>query len=113
MYVGFRHWHPYIHDVYVELLDDRPEQLIGLCMAPQYSTMSVGAYIKKVEGARAALGGDFPTSYVQSWHRHPLLYCIRSPLSHQQNRDWTLRRTHRSLVNRETASVLPWLVVTA
>ena len=73
VYVGFRHWHPYIHDVYVELLDDRPEQLIGLCMAPQYSTMSVGAYIKKVEGARAALGGDFPTSYVQSWHRHPLL----------------------------------------
>jgi ferrochelatase len=72
-YVGLRHWHPYIKEAYAELLDDRPERLIGLCMAPQYSTMSIGAYIKKVEEARAELGGDFPVSYVQSWHRHPHL----------------------------------------
>ena len=70
-YVGLRHWHPYIKETYAEILDDRPEQLIGLCMAPQYSSMSIGAYVKKVEEARAALGGDFPVSYVQSWHRHP------------------------------------------
>jgi ferrochelatase len=73
VYVGLRHWHPYIREAYAELLDDRPERLIGLCMAPQYSSMSIGAYIKKLEEARAALGGDFPVSYVQSWHRHPLL----------------------------------------
>lgn len=73
VYVGLRHWHPYIREAYAELLDDRPERLIGLCMAPQYSSMSIGAYIKKLEEARAELGGDFPVSYVQSWHRHPLL----------------------------------------
>ncbi len=73
VYVGFRHWHPYIRAAYEELLDDRPEQLIGLCMAPQYSSLSIGAYLKKVEEARAALGGDFPITYVQSWHRNPLL----------------------------------------
>ncbi len=73
VYVGLRHWHPYIKETYAELLDDRPERLIGLCMAPQYSAMSIGAYIKKVEEARATLGGDFPVSYVQSWHRHPRL----------------------------------------
>jgi len=71
IYVGLRHWHPYIKEAYAELLDDRPERLIGLCMAPQYSSMSIGAYIKKVEEARLALGGDFPVSYVQSWHQHP------------------------------------------
>lgn len=70
VYVGLRHWHPYIKEAYVELLDDQPERLIGLCMAPQYSSLSVGTYIKKVEEARAQLGGDFPVSYVQSWHRH-------------------------------------------
>jgi ferrochelatase len=70
-YVGFRHWRPYIKDTYAELLDDRPERLICLCMAPQYSSLSVGAYVKKVEEARAELGGDFPVTYVQSWHRHP------------------------------------------
>lgn len=73
VYIGFRHWHPYIKDAYAELLDDTPEQLIGVCMAPQYSSMSIGAYIKKVEEARAALGGEFPVSYVQSWHEHPRL----------------------------------------
>lgn len=73
VYVGFRHWHPYIKEAYADLLDERPEQLIGVCMAPQYSAMSVGAYIKKVEEARAALGGEFPISYVRSWHDHPRL----------------------------------------
>lgn len=71
VYVGLRHWHPSIKEAYAELLDDQPERLIGLCMAPQYSSMSIGAYIKKVEEARMALGGDFPVSYVESWHRHP------------------------------------------
>jgi ferrochelatase len=73
VYVGLRHWHPYIKEAYEELLDDRPEQLIGLCMAPQYSSFSIGAYIKKVEEAKAELGGDFPISYVRSWSRHPKL----------------------------------------
>lgn len=73
VYVGLRHWHPYIKEAYAELLDDQPERLIGLCMAPQYSSMSIGAYLKKVEEARAALGGGFPVGYVRSWHRHPLL----------------------------------------
>ena len=70
VYVGLRHWHPFIKETYAELLDDQPERLIGLCMAPQYSSLSIGAYLKKVEEARAELGGEFPISYVQSWHRH-------------------------------------------
>lgn len=70
VYVGLRHWHPYIRETYAELLDDQPEALIGLCMAPQYSSMSIGAYVKKLEEARGALGGDFPVSFVRSWHRH-------------------------------------------
>jgi ferrochelatase len=73
VYIGFRHWHPYIKEVYAELADERPEQLIAICMAPQYSSMSIGAYIKKVEEAKAATGGEFPIGYVQSWHEHPRL----------------------------------------
>jgi ferrochelatase len=72
-YVGLRHWHPYIKDAYAELLDDYPERIIGVCMAPQYSSLSIGAYVKKVEEARAALDSDTPISFVTSWHRHPQL----------------------------------------
>lgn len=73
VYVGCRHWRPYIKEAYAELVDDRPEKLIGICMAPQYSSMSVAAYIKKVEDARAEVGGDFLVTYVKSWHRNPIL----------------------------------------
>lgn len=73
VYVGLRHWRPSIKDAYAELLDDQPERLIGLCMAPHYSSMSIGAYIANLEDARAGMGGDFPISYVRSWHRHPKL----------------------------------------
>jgi ferrochelatase len=73
VYVGLRHWHPFIKDTYAELLHDEPEQVIGLCMAPQQSSLSTGAYRKKVEEARSALHSECPVSYVGSWNRHPKL----------------------------------------
>ena len=77
VYIGMRHWHPYIKDAYAELMGGRPDRLIGICMAPQYSALSIGAYVKKVEEARAAVGGEFPISYVASWYRHPgLIHAI-------------------------------------
>jgi protoporphyrin/coproporphyrin ferrochelatase len=77
IYIGMRHWHPYIKDAYAELMGGHPERLICICMAPQYSALSIGAYVKKVEEARAAVGGGFPISYVESWYRHPgLIHAI-------------------------------------
>src|SRR5215467_14705644 len=73
VYVGLRHWHPFIKETYGELLVDRPQQIIGLCLAPQQSSLSTGAYRKKVEEARSALQSTCPMSYVSSWHRHPSL----------------------------------------
>jgi len=72
-YVGLRHWHPFIKETYAEAIDDFPERIIGLCMAPQYSALSVGAYMKKIEEARQAMADETPISYVTSWHRHPRL----------------------------------------
>lgn len=73
VYVGLRHWHPFIKETWEALLEDRPERVIGLCMAPQYSSLSIGAYQEKVEDARAVRPCDCPISYVTSWHRHPKL----------------------------------------
>jgi ferrochelatase len=72
-YVGLRHWHPFIKETYARLLEDFPERIIGFCMAPQYSSLSIGAYMKKVEEARTELASGTPVSFVTSWHRHPLL----------------------------------------
>ncbi len=71
VYVGLRHWHPFIKETYAELLGDAPEHIIGLCLAPQQSSLSTGAYRKKVEEAQTTLRSTCPVSYVGSWHRHP------------------------------------------
>ncbi|MGQ0665404.1 MAG: ferrochelatase [Nitrospiraceae bacterium] len=73
VYVGLRHWHPFIKEAYAELLGELPEHVIGLCMAPQQSALSTGAYRRKVEEARSAFRHAGPVSYVGSWHRHPKL----------------------------------------
>jgi ferrochelatase len=72
-YVGLRHWHPFIKDTLAQLLADDPEHIIGLCMAPQTSSMSTGAYRKKVEEAQALLNDHHSVSYVGTWNRHPKL----------------------------------------
>jgi protoporphyrin/coproporphyrin ferrochelatase len=46
-FVGMRHWHPFIKDVLAEMQAQGIEKAIGLVMAPHYSRMSIGAYIKK------------------------------------------------------------------
>jgi ferrochelatase len=73
VFVGLRHWHPFIKETYAELLKESPEQIIGVCMAPQQSSLSTGAYRKKVEEARAELGDRTEVTYVGSWNRHPRL----------------------------------------
>ncbi len=73
VYVGLRHWHPFIKETYADLLKESPEQIIGVCMAPQQSSLSTGAYRRKVEEARAEFGDRTDVTYVGSWNRHPRL----------------------------------------
>jgi ferrochelatase len=73
VYVGLRHWHPFIKDTLARVVADDPEHIIGFCMAPQQSSMSTGAYRKKVEEAQELLNTHRSTSYVGSWNRHPRL----------------------------------------
>lgn len=73
VYVGLRHWHPFIKETYAQLQQDAPAHVIGLCMAPQQSSLSTGAYRKKVEEARSAFQSTCSVSYVGSWNRHPRL----------------------------------------
>ena len=74
VYSGMRHWSPYIKDVVREILDEKPSHLVAISMAPQYSRLSVGAYIEAVRGALSDQGGDhLSASFVPHWHQQPLL----------------------------------------
>ena len=73
VYVGMRHWYPYIKDVVAQMAADGVEQMVVVCMAPHYSSLSIGAYRKKVDEALAALPGNkqIGVTFVESWHTQP------------------------------------------
>ncbi len=74
VFVGLRHWHPFIAEAWQEVVNFGPDRVIGICMAPQYSAMTVGKYLEKLEDARRDIGGgDIPLSTLQSWATHPSL----------------------------------------
>ena len=68
VYVGMRHWHPFIRETADEIVRAGHPHVVGVVMAPHYSAMSVGTYEKKLlEAAR----GRFETALVRSWGDHP------------------------------------------
>jgi ferrochelatase len=69
--VGMRHWHPYIREVIPQILADGADQLVAVVMAPHYSRMSVGAYMKRVNEALEAAGAQIPVTQVESWKDQP------------------------------------------
>ncbi len=68
VYVGMRHWHPYIRDVVDGIAAAGHRRIVGVVMAPHYSAMSVGAYEKKV---LEATHGRLETALVRSWGDQP------------------------------------------
>jgi ferrochelatase len=68
VYVGMRHWHPYIREAADEIARAGHRSVIGVVMAPHYSAMSVGVYEKKL---LEAAQDRFETALVRSWGDHP------------------------------------------
>jgi ferrochelatase len=71
VYVGMRHWHPFIKDTVRQMVDDGIQRVVAVSMAPQYSALSVGAYRRALETAQMELGASLETTTVTSWHDHP------------------------------------------
>jgi ferrochelatase len=71
-FVGLRHWHPFIGEAWGDVIGYAPERVVAICLAPQYSAMTVGKYVEKLADARTEVGGgELPLSAVRSWATHP------------------------------------------
>jgi ferrochelatase len=68
--VGMRNWRPFIADAIRDMIRTGTQRVIGIPMAPQFSTLSVKKYM---DAAEAALPAGVEFSCVQSFHSHPLL----------------------------------------
>jgi len=68
--VGMRNWRPFLKDAIADLAKTGITGLVGVPMAPQFSSLSVHKY---VDAATAALPAGMSMEAVRSFHVHPLL----------------------------------------
>jgi protoporphyrin/coproporphyrin ferrochelatase len=68
--IGMRNWRPFLKDAIAGLAANGATRVIGVPMAPQFSTLSVQKY---VDAATAALPPGVSLEAVRSFHNHSLL----------------------------------------
>jgi ferrochelatase len=68
--VGMRNWRPFIADAMRDIAVTGARRVIGIPLAPQFSTLSVQKYI---DAANAVLPPGVEFSCVRSFYDHPLL----------------------------------------
>jgi ferrochelatase len=80
VFVGMRNWRPFIADAMREIETTGAGRIIGIPLAPQFSSLSVQKYL---DAATAVLPAGVEFSCVRSFHDHPLLIeafaeCVRA-----------------------------------
>jgi ferrochelatase len=73
VYFGMRNWHPFIQETMSRMQADGVQRMVAICLAPQYSKLSVGVYFRRVQEAKVALGLDAEITWTRSFHDHPAL----------------------------------------
>jgi len=75
VYVGMRHWHPYVADVVTNMANDGIREFKAICMAPHYSSLSIARYREELETALATLGEKngqtMHFDFVDCWYDEP------------------------------------------
>lgn len=71
VYVGMRHWSPWIKGAVDQMHGDGIEEAVGIVMAPHYSSMSIGRYEAKIAEAQQLHGSNIAFKMVNSWYEQP------------------------------------------
>ena len=67
VHLGMKHWRPRISDAADAALAAGADQIVGLVLAPHYSSLSIAGYRERLE---RALDGRAELRFVESWHDH-------------------------------------------
>jgi ferrochelatase len=68
VFTGMKHWTPRIAEAAEHALARGAETIVGLVLAPHFSSMSIGGYRQQLE---EALAGRAELLFVDSWHDEP------------------------------------------
>lgn len=71
VFLGMKHWHPFIEEAVKEMAEAGIRRAVGLVLAPHYSGMSVAGYYRYVDAAQEKLGTTIRLARIDSWHLHP------------------------------------------
>ena len=74
VYLGMKHWHPYIGAVVPRIVADGVREVIAVVLAPHYSRFSLEGYRKYINQALEKVEPErrFSLNFIESWHEHPL-----------------------------------------
>lgn len=70
-YQGLKHASPFIEDGIAQMAEDGIKEAVGVVLAPHYSVMSVGSYIKRAQEKADEAG--LSIRFVKSYELHPKL----------------------------------------
>jgi protoporphyrin/coproporphyrin ferrochelatase len=73
VFFGMRNWHPFISETMERVREAGIERMAAVCLAPQFSELSVGLYIKRTEEAKQKAGVKAEIVWAKSYHDEPLL----------------------------------------
>jgi ferrochelatase len=68
VFTGMKHWTPRIAEAAVAAMAVGADTIVGLVLAPHYSSMSIAGYRQQLEDA---LGGRAELAFIESWHDEP------------------------------------------
>lgn len=71
VYVGMKHWHPYVREVVPKIVNDGLNYVVALALAPHYSQISIGGYKGALDQAAAS---TLQVDFVDSWYDEPLFH---------------------------------------
>jgi ferrochelatase len=71
LYLGMRHWSPWIEDTVRQMLADGIQRAIGLVIAPHFSQMTTPRYWAKIDLGLEMVRGEMELKYIQSYHDAP------------------------------------------
>jgi ferrochelatase len=68
-----RNWNPFIRETMDRVRESGAERIAAVCLAPQFSELSVGLYIRRTEEAAREAGVNAEIVWARSYHEEPLL----------------------------------------
>jgi protoporphyrin/coproporphyrin ferrochelatase len=70
VYAAMKHSPPFVGDVVERASREGATEILGIALAPHYSTMSVGSYQRQLEEGSAKASGHPRVEMVKSWHEN-------------------------------------------